>query len=121
MRFSLLLLILVGLLCQNCYYDKQNALNPESTDPCDTSLATTYNASIGPILKNNCVSCHAGSNPSGGIALQTYKQVADYSKNPTFLACIKHSGGAIAMPPGLKIRDCEISKIQTWITNGTPE
>jgi len=121
MKIPFLLLCLLALSFQACYYDKFNELHPNNPDPCDTTLAATFDQSIVLIMRNNCVSCHAGSNPSGGILLETYKQVADYSANPKFLKSIRHESGASAMPPASKIRDCEITKIDAWIQNGVPE
>lgn len=118
-RFLILCLILLSF--QACYYDKYNELHPDSADPCDTARADTYNQSVVLIMRSNCVSCHSGSNPSGGIRLQTYQEVSGYSSNPKFLESMKHGGGTQPMPPGSKIRDCEISKIETWIQNGVPE
>lgn len=121
MKAPFLILCLVALSFQACYYDKFNELHPNNPDPCDTTLAATFDQSIVLIMKSNCVSCHSGSNPSGGILLETYQQVADYSTNPKFLKSIRHESGASAMPPNSKIRDCEINKIDVWIQNGVPE
>jgi len=121
MKTNFLLLCLIGVSFQACYYDKYNELHPNSTDPCDTTQSATFNQSVVLILRNNCISCHSGSNPSGGLRLETYQQVSAYSANPKFLQSMNHSGTASPMPPGAKIRDCEINKIASWIQNGVPE
>jgi hypothetical protein len=53
--------------------------------------------------------------------LDNFANVSASAKTGKLLGSIKQDGSAIAMPPSYKIRDCEISKIETWISNGLPE
>jgi len=114
-------LILFSSCLSSCFYDKQNALHPTAADPCDNEQAPVFNQSVDLILRNNCTSCHAGSNPSGGVRLDNYTQVTSAARSGKLLGSIKHDGSAVAMPPTSKLRECEISKIEIWINNGLPE
>lgn len=111
----------MAAIFQSCFYDKLNELHPSATDPCDTTLAPAFNTSINLIVRSNCVSCHSGSSPSGGISLENYGDVVGIANTGKLLGSITGDGSAVAMPPDTKIRACEIGKIETWIQNGLPE
>lgn len=117
----LLFLAVAAFPFQSCYYDKLNEIHPNATDPCDSALAATYAKSIRLIVANNCISCHSGSAPSGAIKLETFTDVTTVAQNGLLSGTIRQSSGYKPMPPDSKIRDCEIQKIETWITNGLPE
>jgi uncharacterized membrane protein len=105
-----------------CYYDSEEKLYPQLSTTCDLSNVT-FSATVSPILQASCFTCHSNANAvssGGGIKLQNYADVSVIAKNGKLLGTITHASGFQAMPQGGgKLTDCEINKIQTWITNGT--
>ncbi|WP_317897883.1 c-type cytochrome [Aurantibacillus circumpalustris] len=87
---------------------------------CDTTLYTY--SEIATILKVNCVGCHGAANNSAGVILDSYQNVVNEAKKGgAFLGSIKHASGYYAMPKfSSQLRDCEIGKIEKWISNGMP-
>jgi uncharacterized membrane protein len=99
---------------------EQGAQNNSCLDnlgECDTTNMT-YTADIAPIISSNCIGCHSGASPSGGILLSNYAQVAAQASNGTLQAVVSHSAGVAAMPPGNRISDCNVSKIKAWANQG---
>jgi hypothetical protein len=106
------------LLLAGCYYDKVEVLYPGSTT-CTEITVSTFNANVLPLLKNRCNSCHGGSSPSGGIALDTYSNVLKYVNNGSLMGSINFESGYSPMPKNSgKMSACEIRKIQSWIDSG---
>ena len=79
--------------------------------------AVSYKDDIQKILKDNCGSCHTGSSPDGGYALDSYTGVkASVSR---LVGVVKHSPGFSPMPKGgNKIDACSIEKIEKWVQDG---
>lgn len=97
----------------------QGAKNNECIG-CDTS-DVKYSNAVKPILDQNCVSCHSGSSPSGGFALDTYDNVKPWAENAMLYNAVAHINGASPMPKGgNKLDDCKIRKIKKWIDAGYP-
>jgi len=97
---------------------EQGALN-ESCVPlveCDTVSVMTYPEHIGPIIELNCVSCHSGTSPSGGIPLTDYCEVAIQSANGK-LAGVLRNGTYPLMPPSPAgpLPECQIRQVELWI------
>lgn len=114
---TILITITVLFLFSSCYYDKEENLYGIA---CDTS-AVTYNASIVPVLASNCISCHGGAFPSGGIKLDTYTDVRTYALNGRLYGAISHSSGFVAMPQNAaQLSNCTIAKFRLWISSGAP-
>ncbi len=113
----MLLFVLFG-----CYYDSEEGLYGKPGTGCDTTV-TNFGSEVKPILQSYCLSCHSNSaatGSGGGIKLQDYADVKIYADNGKLMGTINHSSGSIAMPKGGgKLTDCEIQKIQSWITKGT--
>jgi len=111
-------LFLLGVLCFGCYYDKVEVLYPGSTT-CTEIAVATFSANVLPLLNTRCNSCHAGSSPSGGIALDTYDNVLKYVNNKSLMGSINFESGYSPMPKNSgKMSACEIGKIQSWIDSG---
>jgi len=102
----------------SCYYDSEEALYPSLNNSCDT-LNVTYSGTITPILNSNCVSCHSGSVPSGGIVLTSYSTVQPLAANGTLMKALKGNGVPL-MPPSGSLSSCKIRQFEIWINNGTP-
>lgn len=88
---------------------------------CDT-LQASYAQDVVPILQPNCIGCHSGGNPGGGIRLNTYAGVREVVLDGRLLGSITRASGFRAMPKnGDPLSACEISIIKAWINNGAPE
>jgi cytochrome c553 len=84
---------------------------------CD-STNFTYSQGVKPILNTWCVSCHSGSNKSGGVDLSTYIGVSASVANNKLIGSINHTAGFSVMPPANKLSACDITIIQKWVTAG---
>ena len=68
-----------------------------------------------------CLSCHNDMFPSGGVNLKGYANVKLYVDNGRLMGSIRHEQGFSPMPQNqVKMRDCEIDKLQAWIDEGAP-
>lgn len=115
--FLLLLMFSSAMLLQSCYKDNEEDLYPGPND-CNTENVS-FSQTVMPVITNNCVACHSGSAPSGGISLTTYSEVVTSVDGGRFLGAIKHETGFSAMPQGgAKLSDCKISQIEAWIDQG---
>lgn len=114
----LLALILTMLSLTSCYYDKAEFL--VTTNDCDTAKVT-YSISIAPIINSNCAGCHSGSTPSGNLSLSNFTEVKSAADNGSLMGVIRYEPNWSPMPKGgNKLSDCNIRKLEIWITNGTP-
>lgn len=87
---------------------------------CD-SLNVTYSATVWPIIQNRCYGCHSGGSPSGGISLENHANLVALANSGQLMGAIRHDQGYSPMPKnGAKLSDCNISQIQKWINDGTP-
>ncbi len=76
---------------------------------------------IRPIIQNNCVGCHSGANPGGGLNFSTHAGVVASIGNGRLIGSINHQAGYKAMPQGgAKLPDCSIQQIQSWVNAGAP-
>lgn len=100
---------------------KQGALN-NSCEPSGSACITnnvSFSITVTSILKTNCIGCHSGTAPSGGIDLSTHANVLKVVSNGKLYGSINHSAGFKAMPnASTKISSCEISQIKSWIDAG---
>jgi hypothetical protein len=112
----------ISLLFNGCYYDKEAILYPAGTSSCDTTVPSTFTATVMPILNANCNVCHGGTGASGGgIVLDNYNGVKAQVNAGRLAGAINHDAGYIAMPQGAdKLPPCTIAKIQQWISAGAP-
>jgi hypothetical protein len=120
-----ILLATLPIMMQSCYYDNEAHLYPKATAG-DT--AVSYSKRIAPMMSShNCLSCHTGVFPSGGLKLETYDEVKaialDKSKGPDgrLYGAVAHLPGYIAMPQGgNKLPDADIQAIKKWVDAGAP-
>lgn len=123
---ALLVSLVLGLfLLSGCYYDSKEYLYPSLNTACtDTVSPVIYDVAISKILNDNCISCHSGSSPSGGVLLNSYTNVKTLVDNGQLIGSILHTGaftGSKAMPPGGSLSDCGINTIKKWIANQAPQ
>lgn len=108
----------IMLLATGCYYDVEEELYP--TVECSTDNMS-YANDIAPIISQNCYVCHAQALNLGNVTLEGYEAIKVYVDNGKIEGSINHRSGFSAMPQNLpKLLDCEIAKIEQWITDGAP-
>lgn len=114
--YLLIVLMLIGL--SSCFKDKAELLTIDTS--CDTANVT-FALSVAPIIQNNCQGCHSGGTPSGSISLSNYTEIKTAADNGNLMGTIRHLSGYSAMPKGGNmLRDCDIRKLEIWISKGTP-
>jgi len=123
-RKIILPLILIVATIAGCYYDSEEKLYPVLSTSCDLTNVT-FSQTIKPILQTACLSCHsnsaAGGGEGGGIKLETHADVLTVVQNGKLMGAVTHASGFVPMPDGGgKLSDCEISQLQKWIDNQTP-
>lgn len=97
----------------------QGAKNNSCSGDCDTSNVT-FSGVIFPIIQNNCLGCHSGSFPSGGIDLSAYNGVQQVALDGRLFGAVNHLEGFTPMPQGGTLQDCEIDQLNIWINAGAP-
>jgi mono/diheme cytochrome c family protein len=116
---SALLLLLSFFAIQSCVWNNEEELYPE-TEPCDT-LNVSYSTDIAPVFQANCNACHSGNFASGGVSTDTYDDVKALVDANRLWGPINHEAGFSPMPKGMvKLGDCELKKIKSWMDNGSP-
>lgn len=113
---KLVLLLGVISMMSSCYYDAENELYPSVS--CGTD-AMSYKTDISPIITQNCFACHRNNSTISTISLEGYDNLLVQVESGTLVGTITHASGYSPMPQNLsKMSDCNISKIQAWITQG---
>lgn len=106
----------------SCTSVKKDELLPAG---CADTLNITYSGTVVNILRDNCYTCHSGSNSSSGYDLTDYPTLKKYALNGILFGNITHASGPgyhpMPPPPLPKLDTCEIYKIQLWIEAGAPE
>jgi hypothetical protein len=81
----------------------------------------TYSGNIKPIINANCISCHSGSNPSGGLDYTTHAGLSAVATSGQLVGAINHAAGFSPMPRGAaKLDACTIQQITKWVNDGAP-
>jgi len=112
--------IVIAIFMQSCYYDNVEDLYPQLPE-CDTTNVT-YSNSVWPVINSNCTGCHGGNAPAGNIRLENYNDISSAANNGSLLGTIRHENGWSPMPKGGgKLNNCDITKIETWVNQGTPD
>lgn len=116
---SLVLLAAMILLLTGCYYDVEEELYGGT---CDT-LAVTYTKDITALLSaGNCIGCHSGGAPSGGVNLSDYASVKAKALDGSLYGALNHDAPYTAMPPtGGKLDNCSLFKVKAWVHQNTPQ
>ncbi len=118
---SLLILPVLILFFQGCYYDNEEYLY--NVTACDTENMS-YANDVWPVISASCNGCHSGASPEGGISLENYIDVAASSaigpgNYGSLYGVISHASGNSPMPKNSdKLPACTISKIMAWIDQG---
>jgi hypothetical protein len=105
------------MIFSSCYYDVEADLYPELS--CVTT-DMSFSKDIEPLINTNCNGCHSIAANQGNVMLEGYDNAKKYVDNEGLLGSISHKSGYSPMPKsGAKLSDCNISKIQAWITQGS--
>lgn len=106
------------LLLNGCYYDVEETLYPAELNPCDTTNVT-YSGTIQPILQQNCYSCHSDAANLGSVSVEGYDNVLALVNDGRLVGSINYQAGFSPMPSDApKLSDCNLLKIDTWISHG---
>jgi hypothetical protein len=115
--------LLLILVLQGCYNDKEELVYPDSAN-CDTTSNVSYSLNIVPIIQNYCLGCHSNNehnNSGGNINLEGYSNLMVPVNNGSLLKSIQHQPGASPMPKNSpKLPECKIATIKKWIDAGAP-
>ena len=107
----------ISLIAKWINQGAQNLTCTESGN-CDVNNVT-YSGTIKPLLENNCIGCHGGSTPQGGINLSTHTSVQILAKNGRLHGTISWAPGYSPMPlGGQKLSQCNIDKVKAWVDAG---
>ncbi|MBI1305903.1 MAG: hypothetical protein GC181_04720 [Bacteroidetes bacterium] len=123
--FILIAMFVAPILLDSCK-EKEDPTPTQTTDTTkkDTTpvVKITYNSDIKAILDKSCAisGCHNKNSSVGSLA--SYSDAVAFVSLGRILGAIKHQSGYSAMPEGSpKLADTTITKIEKWITDGTPE
>ncbi len=93
----------------------------KNTSECNTANMS-YSKDIVPIFTaNGCLSsgCHGGDIATNPLAMTTYENLKVYVDAKRLVGSIKHQDGFSPMPKEKeKMKDCDISKVEAWVTQG---
>lgn len=102
-----------------CTYHNEDFYFKDNPDICYTENMS-YTNDIVPIFENNCYSCHNSDDMTADIDLGSFSTVQSLATSGTLIGVVSHADGYSPMPLNNgKLSDCEISKIQAWIDQGT--
>lgn len=110
------LLFLGAFFISSCYYDIEEELYPSTS--CNTA-GISYINDILPIIEANCYACHTKGSIISSINLEGYEKLKIAANNGSLIGSIRYQNGYTPMPQsGGVLSDCNIKKIEAWITNG---
>jgi uncharacterized membrane protein len=122
-RLAFIIIILVAATISGCYYDSEEKLYPVLDTSCNLDNVT-FSGTVKPILQASCYRCHSNANTlnlGGGIKLENHTDVQSMANSGKLMGVVTHASGFIPMPQeGGKLSDCEISQLQRWVDNQTP-
>ena len=103
----------------SCTYHNEEELYPAGE--CDTTNVT-YQATIVPIVSQNCYECHDANAPISGIPLEGYSNIKSMIDAGRLIGAIRHQTGFSPMPKDRgSLPECDILKIEKWVSDGAPE
>lgn len=92
-----------------------------SFNTCDTAGVISYSATLVPILQNNCIGCHSGGSPSGGLNFTDFATFQQAALNGRVQGAMSGASGFAVMPPaGNLLPACNVQQINKWVAAGAP-
>lgn len=99
---------------------QQGAQNNSCVSGCDTTNVT-YSGTIQPIIAGNCIGCHSGGSPQGGLNFSSWSVLNQVASTGQLAGAIQHQSPFASMPPsGPGLSACNIDKMLIWIEDGAP-
>lgn len=99
---------------------KNNSCTEGATGVSCITTAMSYANNISSIISANCLGCHSGSSPSGGLNFSGYTGLAAAASTGKLYAAVSKNGNATPMPPTGKLSSCDIARIKSWVDAGAP-
>ena len=116
---KLWLLSFLLLFGTGCSSDNEEEL---FADEVCLSEEVSFSGFVKPLIDSRCGSCHNSTLPSGNVNLEDYQQLKGVVNSGRLLGSIHQEPGFSPMPKGgAKLSDCDIEKIESWISAGLPE
>lgn len=100
---------------------EQGANETNCAGACDSTSATTYSAVIAPMIQTQCIGCHQGASPSGGVRLTTYAEVSGSVTSSGLLDAVNGVNGRSLMPPSGRMTECNVALLERWVRLGMPQ
>lgn len=109
-------LVFIGLIlffsCENHVQEELGIIDDPIGGLIDDSICDvniSYELDVEPIIANNCLECHAGSQPPN---LSAFRGVSDNAESIRFQVVNRF------MPQGGSLTNAEIDFIRCWVDNG---
>jgi hypothetical protein len=118
---SLLIIMVMVVGINGCYYDKAETLFPP--EPVCETTNMKYGANIQPILTANCTRCHSTTASNGGRfawSIENFSTLQAKALNGSVVTRITLPQGHSQLMPqgGPKLDTCSILKIKAWVAAG---
>lgn len=115
--------ILVAIAIIGCakINEEELLLEAKVKELCEVDTVS-FSQHVFPIFEKECLHCHSsGHHIEGGINLENYNEISNYTATNYLVQVIKHESGVRPMPENAdKLHDCEIQAIERWIQQGAP-
>jgi hypothetical protein len=113
------LIITVSLLFSSCAYHNEEEYFSDYS--CDTSAIVYHDLTY--IFSDICANCHNSTfTYREEIRMDTYSLVVESISTGLVWQAINHQDGVTPMPyQREKLSDCDLLKINSWISNDMPE
>ncbi|MCX8112751.1 MAG: hypothetical protein N3E49_06110 [Bacteroidia bacterium] len=108
-------LLMMGTSLLSCKREKPQP--PHSACPGLDTTTITYNGYVAQVMRWHCISCHSGTNPSGGVRLDSYQEVRRSAEQGDWYRVMQNG----SMPPSGKLDDCTLASLKKWIDTGYPQ
>ena len=91
-----------------------------------------FESNVRPLLVAHCLKCHSGTQPKGGLHLDSqdgWRQGGDSGPalvpgmpgESLLVQAVRHEDGVSGMPPGKKLPDGAVQVFETWAALGAPD
>ena len=97
----------------------QGAKDNYCNDGCDTTKVT-FTATVWPMMQKYCIGCHSAANPGGGVLIAGYNDMVTLAGNGSLMGSVRWESGYANMPSSQQMSDCNISLLQNWVDDGSP-
>ena len=98
---------------------------------CGNEGIALFESKIRPLLIEHCLDCHGGSEPEGGLSLDSRTGWEEAGiiepgkpEDSLLIAAVRYGDDSLAMPPeeaGGKLSDAEIAALEEWVALGAPD